>query len=96
MSYFIRSCLGFNLILNFGFMVVLDYLCVEIHEFMCIIGTGKKCIQMFTELASAIRDKRQMYFIPLQKFLHDFCEQLFNACVLSLTQQFSLFLITPT
>jgi len=95
-SYFIRSCSGFNLILNFGFMVVLHYLYVEIHEFMCITGTGKKCIQMFTELASAIWDKSQMYFILLQKFLHYFCEQLFNACVLSLTQQFSLFPVTPT
>ena len=46
-SYFIRSCLGFNRILNFGFKVVLDYLCVEIHEFMCIIGTGKKCIDIY-------------------------------------------------
>ena len=52
---------------------------------MCIIGREKKCIKMFTELASAIWDKRQMYFLLLQKFLHDFCEQLFNACFLYLT-----------
>jgi hypothetical protein len=41
--------------------------------------TGKEFIEKFTESFRTIWDERQMSFIVLKEFLHDYCEYLAQA-----------------
>jgi hypothetical protein len=55
-------------------MVVLAYLDAKAISSYAVSGRGKECIKKFTESFRTIWDERQMFFILLKGFLHDFCE----------------------